>query len=189
MLFVFSFLKLWFNWRLIALQYCVGLCHTSTWISHRHTCIPSLLNPSPTPSHPSRLSRHTGLSSLLTQQIPTGYLFHGLPSGSAGKESSCNVGNLGLIPGLKRSPGEGNGYALQYSSLKDSMDRGAWQSMVHRVAKSQTRLSNYTYLPKDPTNVHPSLDPGKEVLCNTRSTTYLTWYLIWNIDVRCSRTY
>ena len=55
-----------FNWRIIALQYCVGLYHTSTWISHRYTYVPSLLNPlsSPTPSHPSRLSQSTGLSSL-----------------------------------------------------------------------------------------------------------------------------
>ena len=73
--------------------------------------------PSPTPSHLSRLSQHTVLSSLLTQQIPTGYLFHGLPSGSAGKESSCNAGNLGSIPRLGRSPEEGKGCPLQYSGL------------------------------------------------------------------------
>ena len=60
----FSFF--FFNWRIIALQYCVGLYHTSTWISHRYTYVPSLLNPlpSPTPSHPSRLSQSTGLSTL-----------------------------------------------------------------------------------------------------------------------------
>ena len=46
--------------------------------------------------------------------------------GSDGKESACNVGDLGLIPGLGRSPGEGNGYPLQYSGLENSMDRGAW---------------------------------------------------------------
>ena len=55
-----------FYWRIIALQYCVDFCHTSTWISHRYTCVLSILNllPSPTPSHPSRLSQSTGLSSL-----------------------------------------------------------------------------------------------------------------------------
>ena len=53
------------------------------------------------------------------------------PCGSAGKESTCNEGNLGLIPGLGRSPGEGKGYPLQYSGLKNSMDY-----IVHGVTKS-----------------------------------------------------
>ena len=57
----------------------------------------------------------------------------GFPCGSAGKESTCNVGNLGLIPGLERSPGEGKGYLLQYSGLESSMD-----CIVQGVAKSQT---------------------------------------------------
>ena len=48
------------------------------------------------------------------------------PGGSAGKESACNVGYLGLIPGLGRSPGEGNGYPLQYSGLENSMDYSPW---------------------------------------------------------------
>ena len=58
-----SFKKL-FNLRIIALQNCVGFCHTSTWISHRQTYVPSLLNLLPTVSHPSRLSQGTNLSSL-----------------------------------------------------------------------------------------------------------------------------
>ena len=66
----------------------------------------------------------------------------GLPGGSNGKESACNVGDLGLIPGSGRSPGEGNGSPLQYSCLENSMDRGAWQAPVHGVANSQTRLSD-----------------------------------------------
>ena len=49
----------------------------------------------------------------------------GFPGGSDSKESTCNVGDLGLIPGLGRSPGEGNGYPLEYPSLENSMDRGA----------------------------------------------------------------
>ena len=53
---------------------------------------------------------------------------HPAPGGSDGKESSCNAGDLGLIPGLGRSPGEGNCYSLQYSGLENSMDRGAWQA-------------------------------------------------------------
>ena len=59
-------------------------------------------------------------------------LFVGFPGESAGKESACNVGNLGLNPGLGRAPGEGNGYPLQYSSLENPVDRGAWQATVHR---------------------------------------------------------
>ena len=62
----------------------------------------------------------------------------GFPGGSYGKESSHNVGNLGLIPG--ESPGEGNGYPPQYSSLKNFMDRGAWRATVHGVPNSRARL-------------------------------------------------
>ena len=62
--------------------------------------------------------------------------------GSDGKESACNAGHQGSIPGSGRSHGEGNGYPLQYSCLENSMDRGAWQATVHRVTKSQTQLSN-----------------------------------------------
>ena len=54
-------------------------------------------------------------------------MFKGFPGGSGGKESTCNVEDLGLIPGLGRSPGEGNGYPLQYSCLENSMNRGAWR--------------------------------------------------------------
>ena len=60
--------------------------------------------------------------------------------GSAGKESACSVGNLGLIPGLGRSPGEGKGYPLQYSDLENSMD-----CIVHGVAKSRTWLSDFHF--------------------------------------------
>ena len=62
----------------------------------------------------------------------------GFPGGSDGKESAFNVGNLGSIPKLGRSPGEGNGYPLQYSGLENSMD---W--IVHEVAKSRTQLSDF----------------------------------------------
>ena len=64
------------------------------------------------------------------------------PGGSAGKESTRNVGNLGLIPGLGRSSGGGSGNPLQYSCLENFMDRGPWQAIVHGVEKSQTRLSD-----------------------------------------------
>ena len=60
------------------------------------------------------------------------------PGGSDGKESACNTGDLGSIPELGRSPGEGDGCPLQYSCLENPTDRGAWRATVHRVAKSQT---------------------------------------------------
>ena len=66
----------------------------------------------------------------------------GFAEGSDGKKSACNVGDLGLIPGLGRSPGGGHGNPLQYSGLEHSMDRGVWQAVVHQVIKSQTRQSD-----------------------------------------------
>ena len=56
--------------------------------------------------------------------------FKGFPDGSGGKETTCNAGDTGLIPGLGRSPREGNGNPLQYSHLENSMDRGAWQGSM-----------------------------------------------------------
>ena len=60
--------------------------------------------------------------------------------------SACNAGDLGSIPGLGRSPGEGNGSPLQYSCLENPMDRGACWATVHGVAKSRTQLSDFTSL-------------------------------------------
>ena len=68
-------------------------------------------------------------------------LIVGLPGGSGGKESTCNAGDQGLIPGLGRSPGEGNGNPPQYSCLENSMDREAWRARVYGIAKSQTQLA------------------------------------------------
>ena len=62
----------------------------------------------------------------------------GFPGGSGSKESACSAGDLGLIPGSGRSPGEGNGNPLWYSCLENHMDRGAWQAAIHRVAESDT---------------------------------------------------
>ena len=68
-----------------------------------------------------------------------------LPDGSNDKESTCNAGDLGSIPGLGRCPGEGNGYPLQYSGLENSMDRGAWQDTVQGITNSWTLLSNFHF--------------------------------------------
>ena len=67
-------------------------------------------------------------------------IFSGFPGGPSGKESPCNVGDLASNPGLGRSPGEGNGYPLQYSDLENSMD-----CIVHAVAKSRTQLKQFHF--------------------------------------------
>ena len=72
-------------------------------------------------------------------RLPTP-VFLGFPGGLAGKESTCHMGDLGLIPGLGRSSGEGNGYQPQYSGLENSID-----CIVHGVAKSRTRLSDFYF--------------------------------------------
>ena len=72
-------------------------------------------------------------------RLPTS-VFLDFPCGSAGKESACNPGDLGSIPGLGRSPGEKKGYPLQYSGLENSMG-----CIVHGVAKSQTGLSKFHF--------------------------------------------
>ena len=59
----------------------------------------------------------------------------GFPGGSEGKESAYNTGDLGSIPGSRRSPGVGNSNPLQYSCLENLMDRGAWQAIVYGVAR------------------------------------------------------
>ena len=69
----------------------------------------------------------------------------GFPGGSDGKEFAYNVEDMGLIPGLRRSPGEGNGYPLQYSCLENSMDSRAWQATVQGIAKSWTHLSDFHF--------------------------------------------
>ena len=63
------------------------------------------------------------------------FFWYGFPCGPAGKESTCNAGDLGLIPELGRSPGEGNGNPLKYSCLENPMDRGFWKATVHGVAR------------------------------------------------------
>ena len=71
------------------------------------------------------------------ERLPTP-VFLGLPGGSDGEESACNVEDLGAIPGLGRPPGEGKGYPLQYSSLENSMN-----CIVHGVTKSRTQLRDF----------------------------------------------
>ena len=85
--------------------------------------------------------RFLGQEDPLEKGLATHSTILGLPCGSAGKESACNAGDLGSIPELGRYPGERKGYPLQYSGLENSMDRIAWQVIVHGVAKNWTYLS------------------------------------------------
>ena len=91
----------------------------------------------------------------------------GLPQWLRGKDSACNAGVAGLIPGLGRCPGGGHGNPLQYFCLENPTDRGAWQATVHWVAKSQIRLKQL--------NIHPFrisqvLFPKKTLALFTLST-------------------
>ena len=74
------------------------------------------------------------------KELERNFIVLGFPGGSAGKESACNAGDLGSIPGLGRSPGEENGKPRQYSCLENSMDRGAWRDTVHGVARVRHNL-------------------------------------------------
>ena len=91
----------------------------------------------------------------------------GFPGGSEVKASACNAGDLGSIPGLGRSPGEGNGNPLQSSCLENPMDKGAWWATVHGVAKSRTWLSDFTSL-------HFSTFYLKELV-----TIVIEYYFLW----------
>ena len=97
------------------------------------------------------------------------YLSSALFGGSAGKESACNVGDVGLIPGWGRSAGEGKGYSLQYSGQENSMDY-----IVHGVAKSQTRLSDFHFLLFFILGF-PDGSVGKESACRCRRPGFDPW--------------
>ena len=92
----------------------------------------------------------------------------GFSGGSAGKESACNAGDVGLIPGLGRSPRGGHGNPLQYSCLENPKDKGAWRAMVRGVAKNWTRrkqlsMHAHTQLPRVPWRRTSSLnEAGKD---------------------------
>ena len=91
------------------------------------------------------LQHHSSKASILRHSA-----FFGLPRWLSCKESTCNAGDPGSIPGSGRSPGKGNGNPLQDSCLENPMDRGAWWATVHGVSKSRTRLKQlgtHTHMP------------------------------------------
>ena len=88
------------------------------------------------------LVQFLGREDALEEDRITTPVFLGFPGGSDSKESACNVGDLGSIPGLGKSPGGGHGNPLQYSCLENPMDRGAWWATVDGVTKSWTRLND-----------------------------------------------
>ena len=92
---------------------------------------------------PGGLLKRLSSSSSSTQgKASTGSNGHVYSMPSDGRKSVCNLGDLGLIPGLGRPTGEGNGYLLQYSYLENSMNRGGWRATVYGVSKSQTQLND-----------------------------------------------
>ena len=109
----------------------------------------------------------------------------GFNAGSDSEESNCNVGALGSIPELGRSPGQRNGYPLQYSGLENCMDREAWRATVHGVAKSWTRHSS-TLAWKIPGMEEPgglqsmgSLRVGQDSATSLSMFTFLHWRRQW----------
>ena len=94
----------------------------------------------------------------------------GFPHSSVDKGSACNAGDPGLIPGLGRSPGEGNGNPLQYSCLENPTDRGAWWATVHGVARVGHDLAN-----KPPPPPPPPLQLSKNLL--------LIWFCNIKVDL------
>ena len=98
-----------------------------------------------------------------------------LGGGSESKESTCNVGDLGSIPGLGRSPGEGNGYPLQYFCLENSTDRGGWRAIVHKVNLILEVESTYIlfYQP-----VYLAMSQHHTVFCFFAATAFNLNYLI-----------
>ena len=89
-----------------------------------------------------KLTQAAEKASIVLTQLGKFTLF---PGGSEFKASACNAGDLGSIPGSGRSPGKGNGNPPKYSCLENPMDGGAWWATVHGVAKSWTRLSDFTF--------------------------------------------
>ena len=106
-------------------------------------------------------------------------MLSGFPGGSDVEQSACNARDLGSIPGLGRSPEEGNGYPFQYSGQENSTDKGAWQATVHGVAKSWTRLSDFHFTFLDTAILCVRLKSS----CFLRTPVFLDWGLILTLGL------
>ena len=115
-------------------------CNFANHFWHVHASLIAQLVKNPPAMRRPHFNSWVGKICWRRDRLPTP-VFFGFPCGSASKESTCNAGDLGSIPGLGRSPGEGKGYPLQYSGLENSMDY-----IVHGVAKSQTRTTEWLSL-------------------------------------------
>ena len=100
------------------------------------------------------------------------------PVGSDSKESTCNAGDPGFVPGLGRYPGGENGNPLQYSCLENPMDRGSWWAAAHGIAKSWPQLSDFTFID---TIGLPRWLSGKESACQSRRWGFNPWVrkILW----------
>ena len=115
-----------------------NLCHSYILIRNQASLMAQLVkNPPAVQETPVQF---LGQEDLLEKGQATHYSILGFPLWLRWKESACNAGDVGSIPGLGRSPGEGKGYPLQYSGLENSMD-----CIVHAAAKCRTRLSNFHF--------------------------------------------
>ena len=101
------------------------------------------------------------------------FISWGFPAGSDSKVSAHDAGDPGSMPGLGRSPGEGNGNPLQYSCLENSMDGGAWWATVHGVTKSRTWLSDFTHFTS----------------CDLTQMCLLVYYQIFQVECLCFPSY
>ena len=120
------------------------------------------------------VTRFTGEGIRLPSPVSLGF-----PCGSAGKQSACNAGDLGSIPGLGRYPGEGKGYPLQYSALENSMD-----CIVHGVAKSQALLSDFHFLFQRlfAFNLFTTSFLSAWVIMPILKSLFIYWFVYWAID-------
>ena len=110
----------------------------SHWLGGPQSSAPCT-GPAPLPSWiPVHCDAKSPRLGLLGSVLALASLWDGFPCSSVGKESACSAGDLGSVPGLERSPGEGHVNPLQYSCLDNPTDRGSWQAIVHSVTKSQT---------------------------------------------------
>jgi len=139
--FFFYFKCIYFNWRIITLQYCDGFCHTAAWNGHKHTRDPPSWTPLPLPSPPcpSGLSQTIGCPASCIKLALAIYLHMIMYMFQCYSLKSSQPHLLPLSPKVYSFSFL---FPFQYSCLENPMDRGLWQATVHGVSKSHTQLSD-----------------------------------------------